>query len=292
MAGGTCTRHLGAGNAVFCSLNYGHMVTAGGVALPACTVLRGALLLSYEGRALIASVQKTSRSLAAPSSRVVISAAWTAATTSVVPVSASSVSTRRPSSADLRCCRDEPVRSEGLEPPRPRGHQALDLARLPVPPRAQALQAAVAPGRRFERRPARVRASCATATPTGTVQVEPSYPAPLGAAPALSTDRQRDGSRPAWRGARLPAGLQACRRIVHASDGWLLAPEDSNLDNLIQGQAGCHYPKGDRGRDATVVSPRRACRERCGGGGTRTPEGPLGPQPFSGRCPRPAGPPP
>jgi hypothetical protein len=38
VAGGTCTRHLGAGNAVFCSLNYGHMVTAGGVAPPTSTV--------------------------------------------------------------------------------------------------------------------------------------------------------------------------------------------------------------------------------------------------------------
>jgi hypothetical protein len=32
--------------------------------------------------------------------------------------------------------------------------------------------------------------------------------------------------------------------------------------------------------------------ELCGGGGTRTPEGPPGPQPLSRRCPRPAGPPP
>jgi hypothetical protein len=38
VAGGTCTRHLGAGNAAFCSLNYGHMVTAGGVAPPTSTV--------------------------------------------------------------------------------------------------------------------------------------------------------------------------------------------------------------------------------------------------------------
>lgn len=68
MAGGTCTRHLGVGNAVFCSLNYGHMVTAGGVAPPL---------------------------------------------------------------------------------------------------------GAAAPSRRFERRPARVRASCATARPTGTVKTEP-----------------------------------------------------------------------------------------------------------------------
>jgi hypothetical protein len=102
------------------------------------------------------------------------------------------------------------------------GHQVLNLARLPVPPRTLVL-------------------------PT--------------------VESNHDSLIQSQVGCRLP------------QPGWLsLAPEDSNLDNLIQSQAGCHYPKGDR-------SP-------CGGGGTRTPEGPSGPQPFSRRCPRPAGPPP
>ena len=49
MAGGTCTRHLGAGNAAFCSLNYGHMSLReeSHPLPPRCR--RGALLLSYEG---------------------------------------------------------------------------------------------------------------------------------------------------------------------------------------------------------------------------------------------------
>ena len=52
VAGGTCTRHLGAGNAAFCSLNYGHMVTAGGVAPPASTVSAWRSAVELRGRVL------------------------------------------------------------------------------------------------------------------------------------------------------------------------------------------------------------------------------------------------
>ena len=41
--------------------------------------------------------------------------------------------------SDSRMGREEMVRAEGFEPPRPCGHQLLRLARLPVPPRPHCL---------------------------------------------------------------------------------------------------------------------------------------------------------
>src|SRR5919198_3251321 len=52
VAGGTCTRHLGVGNAVFCSLNYGHMITAGGVAPPASAVWMRRSAVELRGQVL------------------------------------------------------------------------------------------------------------------------------------------------------------------------------------------------------------------------------------------------
>jgi hypothetical protein len=154
------------------------------------------------------------------------------------------------------------VRSEGLEPPRPRGHQALDLARLPVPPRARRCALLLLP-------------------------VDDSNVALRGSEPRVLPLHQPGPCRPD----RQPRPARQLRRTVHASDGSLFAPHDSNVDGPGSRPGGLPLPKGRSSTWGSRSEPARlpvrqgrlgvqavrygqhCSRRRSGGQRIRTPTG-------------------